>query len=847
MTNPFLALRSFKREDAASFFGRDSDLILVQSRLFSSRCTLLFAASGVGKSSFLDAKLAPVVESQWQIVTYRSWATRPPLDGVRAAIAATAPDLDLGDAALKTQVERLIEASGRSRGCLIVLDQFEEVFQHWRDSKALDEFAGEIARLVHAPGIEARVLLTMREEFLGELSLFDNLIPDLFNNCYRLKNATRGEAEEIITRTAALRGVECGSGLDPLVDDLVGAASRIAAARIAGPGTRTDESPRSRIPMPFLQIVCFRLWQQQMMGRDAPRSGQRFLDTTPGPVRAELEAYCREKLRALMSAEQNLASAAFGFLMTRSGAKMAYPIDVLAQQAHADEKPLLAVMAKLSAEDVRILREIPGGPDSRPWFELYHDLYARFLSDWKREYDALRERQRSWKSGLRFAAGLIVVALGVAAVTRWQTMSAERRRFAGQLLHLAADQRAPDGLETPLSIRLLLESFVRDRDLARPALEEALQGTLLERVRVDVPDADLIAVSPNGQILCVVTPGGIALRRLPDNTPIGVVDRQALVSAIAFSPDSASIAAVGWDGRLEILSTSDAKPTASIDVITSGLLGAVTYSHDGRLIAVSGDTFDDTRHIAQVYRIAATATPLATVEHKTPVSVIAFSPDLRYLGTGSEDGTSRLTDLQSGKATDVSHQTKVVAAAFRPDSRMFATASVDGIVQTTVVPAGPSAVLTGDTRLSANALTFSPQGRYLATGQGVLWDLSSSQGPQLGTVGSLNALAFTRDDRLLAAAGSSGAFLISTASLRVLAYVSAGEAVRMMTLGQNGDWIAIGVGNTVRVLRIRPEASALPGGDGELESLGCTLAGSIGANEIAKSVGPEPALACRGR
>ena len=121
---------------------------------------------------------------------------------------------------LVSQVEQVIDSSEGARGCLVVLDQFEEVFQHWRDSKALDEFAREVARLVHTPGLEARVLISMREEFLGELSLFDNLIPDLFNNCYRLKNATLGEAEEIITRTAMLCGVECGPGLDALLADL---------------------------------------------------------------------------------------------------------------------------------------------------------------------------------------------------------------------------------------------------------------------------------------------------------------------------------------------------------------------------------------------------------------------------------------------------------------------------------------------------------------------------------------------------------------------------------------------------------------------------------------------------
>jgi WD domain, G-beta repeat len=845
--NPFLALRPFRREDAAVFFGRDADLILVKSRLVSARTTLLFAASGVGKSSFLNAKLAPAVESQWHIVTHRSWATCPPLQGVRQSMGAKAPSLGLEPLPVCDQAARLIAERGAGRGCLLMLDQFEEVFQHWRDSKALDEFAAEIARMAHLPGMETRVLISMREEFLGELSIFDNLIPDLFNNSYRLKNATRAEAEDIIIRTALTRKVETGSGVEPLVEDLVSAASRMA------PATQSEQSSRGLLPMPFLQIICYRLWQRQMIGGSGRvRTDVRFLDHAPGPVRAELERYCREKVEALSEAEQDLASAAFGLLMTRSGAKMAYPLDVLAEQAGVEEGPLLAVLEKLATEDVRILRDIPAGPGTKPWFELYHDLYSRFLSDWKRERDAAQEKRRGWRRlevvALVVLASTMIVAGFMAyraAQERSQTEESANRLLAEQLLQVAKNERTADGHVTSGSVRFALESWLRDpNEASRAFLREALQATAIETGRRNVTDVDQLAISPDGQILCEVVADGIRLSRLPSGTEIGFAPRTVWVSALAFSPDGATVAAAGFDGRVEFLSTANASSVMSIDVITGGQVTALTYSPDGELVAVAAE--DGSAHVAAVYSTSAVSVPRLTIAHRRPVSVVAFSPDGRSLLTGSDDGAVRLRDLQSGREIMFEHPARVVAAAFRPGGEMFATSSADGTTRGTLVSEDVAVEFSGPSSAPANALVFSPQGRFLATGQGVLWDVSArtQPGQPLGTTGSIDVLAFTPDDRILAVGGSVGAFLIATSPARILSRLSAGEPVGKMFLGPPGDSMAIQVRDTLRFFRL-VGAAAVPESDDALEAMACSITGPDDSARITAFLGKQSPLGCR--
>jgi len=84
--NPFLALQPYQPEDARRLFGRDEDLALMRSRVLAGRTTLLFAGSGVGKTSFLNAKLIPYLSPRYFIVCHRDWSQEEPLLAVRRSM-----------------------------------------------------------------------------------------------------------------------------------------------------------------------------------------------------------------------------------------------------------------------------------------------------------------------------------------------------------------------------------------------------------------------------------------------------------------------------------------------------------------------------------------------------------------------------------------------------------------------------------------------------------------------------------------------------------------------------------------------------------------------------------------
>ena len=151
--SPYVGLNFFTQENAAMFFGRDSERTVLISNLRASRLTLLYAQSGAGKSSLLRAGVAsrltelaergysqrgtarniPVVFSSWQ-----DDPTNRLIGEIHAAIgrildapppgqkAKDADDDEEEAGALYQAIKSANSATDAS--LLLILDQFEEYF-----------------------------------------------------------------------------------------------------------------------------------------------------------------------------------------------------------------------------------------------------------------------------------------------------------------------------------------------------------------------------------------------------------------------------------------------------------------------------------------------------------------------------------------------------------------------------------------------------------------------------------------------------------------------------------------------------------------------------------------------
>jgi len=134
-----------------------------------------------------------------------------------------------------------------------------------------------------------------------------------------------------------------------------------------------------------------------------------------------------------------------------------------------------------------------------------------------------------------------------------------------------------------------------------------------------------------------------------------------------------------------------------------------------------------------------------------------FSPDGRKVLTGSDDGTARLWDTESGSELAILQcKSRLRDGAFSPDGRRVVTASEDGTGRLwDVVSRRELAVLRGHTSYVEH-VTFSPDGRKVASvsndGTARLWDARS--GDSVSTLSGYHVVVLSPDSRVVVTGGS---------------------------------------------------------------------------------------------
>jgi tetratricopeptide (TPR) repeat protein len=414
---PYKGLEPYTEEDRAYFFGRERDQEIIASNLYAVRLTVLYGPSGVGKSSVLRAGVAPQLEEtpRTVLVYSRDWQDPDPLPKLKNTVLSAVRQKSSKDVSLDPDLpfdEFLLGCRQALHGpVLFVFDQFEEYFLY--HSQQAGRFDTEFARAVNRSEIGANFLLSMREDGISKLDRFRGRIPNLLSNLLPLEHLDRQAAISAIRKPLYEYNVRLPIDQQPvaiedeLVEELIFQVrtGKVTLEQGGGQAQVRDEAQNdARIETPFLQMVLTRLWDEEVAaGSDRLRmSTFERLGGAESIVRTHLD----KVMLALREPERFISSRIFRFLVTPDGAKIALNIPVLAGWAEIPPGEVAPVLEKLSCSEIRILRPVEP-PANRPGelrYEVYHDVLAKAILDWRARFVQAQELAEAERRGQELLA-----------------------------------------------------------------------------------------------------------------------------------------------------------------------------------------------------------------------------------------------------------------------------------------------------------------------------------------------------------------------------------------------------------------------------------------------------------
>jgi WD40 repeat protein len=500
--NPYVGPRPFQTGER--LYGRDRERAELRDLLIAQRIVVLYAPSGAGKTSLIQAALVPELEQIDFHVLPVIRVNQPLANGVdhganrylRSALLSLDSALppsdqcgakDLAAMTLSDYVAVRPRPTGAASSDVFIFDQFEEILTlDPTDLEAKRAFFAEVGQLLRNE--ERWAIFSLREDHLAALDPFLPAIPTRLSTPFRL-DLLGPEAARLAMQQPALNAGASftDDAAQRLVDDL-------RRVRLQQPDSSAQERLGPYIEPVQLQVVCQRLWEH--VGESNGQIDSQLVELY-GNVDGALRDYFAESVKAVAAEtgvpERNIRAWFDEKLITEQGIR-GQVLWEPGQSAGLDDR---AVNALVDRHLVR--RESRRGA---LWFELAHDrLIAPVQSDndawYQVNLSALQQQAELWHSQGR-VSGYLLTGEALEQAEQWaaahpNVLSDIDRAF----LTDSQEQRTLQAAERREQ-ELIVAQRIAEEAQARQRAEEAARLEAERRV------ADQKAATRRSRILTVV-------------------------------------------------------------------------------------------------------------------------------------------------------------------------------------------------------------------------------------------------------------------------------------------------------------------------------------------------------
>ena len=728
--NPYVGPRTFTREDADRFFGRENEALDLLSLVASERLVLFHAQSGSGKSSLLHTRLLPrLVESEGFVAFPIGRVSGEPPAGIGAInniftfnlmLSLDSSDTDpevFTQLDLVTFFSRLFTKDGKTYHYkadalplsaddvaqepphILVIDQFEEIINthldRWQDRA---EFFSQLEQLMQVDPL-LWVVLTLREDYVAALQPYARLMQNNMRARFYMQRMGAAAAQEAIEQPARLAGRPFAPGVaQSLVDNLRQIKTQIAAESHLGQYVEPVQ----------LQVVCFQLWQN-LQDRPAGEITQADVDEL-GDVDTALAQFYEQALAHVLqeipSSEIALRSWFDQELITEAETRG------IVYQGETDTAGLDNDIVTLLANQFLLRAEMRAGGT---WYELVHDRFVEPIllanRKWRATRTPLIQATLDWDESGRPEAKLFVGA----QLEAYTSDQVDNQTEPVVVAFLTACQQADAALrekEAQRERELAQAQALAEAERKRAEVQEAAAQQLRRRAYFLIAAlavAILLAVatffffqnSQKSELAAIASQGTAVAEstRAFNNEGTAVAEAANAVAAqstaeaeseradenfatAVFNENLAQTNAEVAQENANIAEANEQDANVQRTVANAQSLQQGNQLQTSTLLALFAYLATESAQAEQILRqnITQLAKPTILGREQDSLNDVAFSRDGLWLAVAGDNGRigkATLWDVASGEpVVQIPHDSGVVSLAFSPDNKILATGDI---------------------------------------------------------------------------------------------------------------------------------------------------------------------------